>query len=128
MPPGRAPGESGRFRGSSPGVSGRPPGAPFAGVVPGVRRRRPPGLGSAGAGAATRAGLQVPDSRERWPRVSAFLAASLLHIYGRLSHCLAVDSFQSTGARSWGSFTTGGGAEGTPPARASARRARCLAR
>ncbi|XP_031520689.1 uncharacterized protein LOC110740445 [Papio anubis] len=72
-------------------VSGRTLRAPFADWVPGVRRRRPPGLGTAGAGAAAaaRARLQIPDPRELRPCVPAILVPSLLHIYACLSHSLA---------------------------------------
>uniref|UniRef100_A0A5F9C4R8 Uncharacterized protein n=1 Tax=Oryctolagus cuniculus TaxID=9986 RepID=A0A5F9C4R8_RABIT len=65
----------------------RRPGAPFAGSVSGVRRRRRrAGLGSPGAAAGAR--LQLRDSRERRPRVCALLAPFLLHIDGPLSHSL----------------------------------------
>ncbi|XP_017730849.1 PREDICTED: uncharacterized protein LOC108531756 [Rhinopithecus bieti] len=74
-------------------VSGRPLRAPFADSVPGVRRRRLPGLGTAGAGAgaaaAARARLQIPYPRELRPCVPAILVPSLLHIYACLSHSLA---------------------------------------
>lgn len=76
--------------------------APGATAVTRVRRRDPPGFGSA----ATEAGLQLRGSRRRRPGGSAVLAASVLHIYDRLSHSLSVDSVQSL-AR--GSVPTGGG-------------------
>uniref|UniRef100_A0A667HLD2 Uncharacterized protein n=1 Tax=Lynx canadensis TaxID=61383 RepID=A0A667HLD2_LYNCA len=70
-------------------VCGRPPGAPFAGSVTGVRRRRLPGLGTACAAAAARARLQIPDPREPWLHTSAIWAPAPLHIYDLPSHCLA---------------------------------------
>uniref|UniRef100_A0ABI7YBG5 Uncharacterized protein n=1 Tax=Felis catus TaxID=9685 RepID=A0ABI7YBG5_FELCA len=95
MQPGRAAGDSGRLRGSGR-VCGRPPGAPFAGSVTGVRRRRLPGLGTACAAAAARARLQIPDPREPWLHTSAIWAPSPLHIYDLPSHCLA-SGFPLTG-------------------------------
>uniref|UniRef100_A0A8C2MDK6 Uncharacterized protein n=1 Tax=Cricetulus griseus TaxID=10029 RepID=A0A8C2MDK6_CRIGR len=73
------------------GVAVRAARAPCATAVARVRRRDPPGLGSA----ATEAGLQLRGSRRRRPGGSAVLAASLLHIYDLLSHSLSVDSVQS---------------------------------
>lgn len=136
MPPGRAAGESERLRGSGRGpavceVAGRSHRAPFAGSVPGVRRRRPPGLGIACAAAALRAGLQIPDPREARPHRSATWAPCPLHSYDRPSHSLA-SGFPLTvskalgpeGAR--GCCPTGGGAKGTRRAQGSARGARCF--
>ncbi|XP_049488620.1 serine/arginine repetitive matrix protein 1-like [Panthera uncia] len=100
-------------------VCGGPPGAPFAGSVTGVRRRRLPGLGTACAAAAARARLQIPDPREPWLHTSAIWAPSPLHIYDLPSHCLASGfpltvskTLEQEGAR--GCWPTGGGAEGKP--------------
>uniref|UniRef100_A0A8C6F565 Uncharacterized protein n=1 Tax=Monodon monoceros TaxID=40151 RepID=A0A8C6F565_MONMO len=71
------------------GVAGRSPGARFASSVPGVRRRRPPGLGTARVAAALRARLQIPDPRGARPHRSALWAPSPLHSYDHLSHSLA---------------------------------------
>uniref|UniRef100_A0A8C7AZW8 Uncharacterized protein n=1 Tax=Neovison vison TaxID=452646 RepID=A0A8C7AZW8_NEOVI len=98
MQPGRASGNSGRLRAAGrrslhplPAVcevSGRTPGASFAGSVPEVRRRRLPGLGTARA--AARGRLQISDPREPWFHASAIWAPSLLHIYDRPSHSLCL--------------------------------------
>lgn len=92
----------GRRAAAGLGVAVRATRAPGAAAVARVRRRDPPGFGSA----ATEAGLQLRGSRRLRPGGSAVLAASLLHIYDRLSHSLPVDSVQSL-AR--GSVPTGGG-------------------
>uniref|UniRef100_A0A8C0CE47 Uncharacterized protein n=1 Tax=Balaenoptera musculus TaxID=9771 RepID=A0A8C0CE47_BALMU len=90
MPPGRAPGRRPlRLLPAVCEVAGRLPGARFAGSVPGVRRRRPPGLGTARVAAALRGRLQIPDPREARPHRSAIWAPSPLHSYDHLSHSLA---------------------------------------